>query len=193
MIISQVWKSIPPEQYFKSLIIPESWNTIEEFVDWYMTSRMPLMIPWDAKIIQTDDATAISIFKKPPYQIEMYLIYSNKIVPQHAHPNMEVITMMLGGGKNTTKSITGVSSSWGLISENLKNGETHGGATREFSNGEYAILSFEKWPDNVEITSAAINWKGNTAGPIQEELIKLNNPTAFVKSGYADVSSHNHS
>lgn len=188
MIMTQLWKSIPPEEYFQDLKIPETWDTIEEFVDWFMKSKMPLMIPWDAKVIQSDDATAICIFRKPPYQIEMYLIHSNKIVPKHAHPNMDVITMVLGGGKTSTKSVTGTSSTWGIISENLKNGEMHGGQVREFSNHGYVILSFEKWPDNVEMTSAAINWKGETAGPIQESLIKLNRPEAHVESGYADVS-----
>lgn len=191
MIMTQLWKSVPPETYFKDIKIPDSWESIEDFVNWYMDSRMPLMIPWDAEIIQSDDATAVCIFRKPPYQIEMYFIHRNKTVPKHAHPGMDVITMILGGGRTSTKSTVGVSSTWGIISENLKDGEMHGGQSREFSNYGYVILSFEKWPNDVKMTSAAINWQGETAGPIQETLIRQHRPGALVTTGYADISKIN--
>lgn len=190
MVMSQFWKSIPPNEYFNGIKIPESWDTIEDFVNWFMDNKMPIMIPWDANVVQTDDATAICIFRKPPFQIELYLIHSNKIVPKHGHPGMDVITMILGGGKTATKSETGLSSTWGLISENLKNGETHGGQGADFSNGGYAILSFEKWPKDTVMTSAAIHWKGETAGPIHSKLIQSYNPSSFVEGTYADVSKN---
>jgi hypothetical protein len=188
MPLPQIWKSIPPEKYFADLQIPDTWNTIEDFVDWYMNSKMPIMIPWDAKTTMTDDATAICLFRKPPYQIEMYIIHPNKTVQTHAHPGLDVITMILGGGKTTTKSVTGVSTSWGYISENLKQGETHAGQVRSRNNDGYVILSFEKWPDGVEMTSAAIRWTGKTAGPMHDALIQSHYPNALQEEGYADIT-----
>ena len=188
MVMGQFWKSIPPDEYFNNLQIPDSWNCIEDFVNWYLDNKMPLMIPWDAKVTQTDDATAICIFRKPPFQLEMYIIHPNKVVPEHSHPDMDVITMIMGGGKTAPKSTTGVSSTWGLISENLKDGEKHGGQAREFSNDGYVILSFEKWPENVEMTSAAINWLGKTAGPIHDKLIEKHYPGSITAPGSADVN-----
>ena len=38
------------------------------------------------------------------------------------------------------------------------------------------------------MSSAAVNWKGKTAGPLQEALIKKHRPDAFVEPGYADVT-----
>lgn len=188
MVMSQVWKTFTPEQFFNDIKIPDSWNTVEEFADWYMGSKMPMMIPWDAEVRRVDDATTICLFRKPPYQVELYLIHPNKMVPEHTHPDLHVITMILGGGKICPKSKVGTSSLWGLASENLKDGEVHSGKLQDYGSQGYAILSFEKWPENVEMSSAAIRWKGYTAGPLQEALIESHYAGAVKESGYADVS-----
>jgi hypothetical protein len=50
------------------------------------------------------------------------------------------------------------------------------------------MLTFEKWPDGVEITTAAANWVGETAGPKQEAIIRAKYPNAYIANGYADVT-----
>ena len=185
----ELWKKCSPIDYFKEIIVPDSWETIEDFTNWYLGQRMPLMIPWDAEVIRTDDATAICIFRKPPYQVELYLIHPGLSVSRHAHPGMDVITMSLGGGKNDTKSIIGTSTNWGNISENLKAGELHGGQSMPLTSLGFGLISFEKWPANIPMTSAAIHWQGKTAGPIHDNLIKSRNPGCVVKSGHADITN----
>lgn len=182
-----LWKKCSPANYFQNIEIPDSWETIEEFTNWYLAQRMPLMIPWDAEVIRTDDATAICIFRKPPYQVELYLIHPGLSVERHAHPGMDVITMSLGGGKVDTRSVTGTSTSWGDISENLKNGEFHGGQSVLQKSLGFGLMSFEKWPAGVPMTSAAIHWQGKTAGPIHDSLINENNPGAIIQERYADI------
>ena len=49
----------------------------------------------------------------------------------------------------------------------------------------------EKWDEGIPMTSAAINWTGATAGPLQEALIKKHRPDVFVELGYADVTRKN--
>lgn len=183
-----LWKKYSPASYFQNIEIPESWDTIEDFTNWYLDQRMPLMIPWDAEVIRTDDATAICIFRRPPYQVELYLIHPGLTVQRHAHPGMDVITMTLGGGKIDTKSITGTSTSWGDISENLKNGEFHGGQVALRESMGFALMSFEKWPDDVPMSSAAIHWQGKTAGPIHDALIDKKHPGSIISQGYADIN-----
>lgn len=187
----ELWKKCSPSTYFENVEIPDTWESIESFTNWYLDQRMPLMIPWDAEVIKTDDATAICIFRKPPYQVELYLIHPGLSVSTHAHPGMEVITMSLGGGKIDTRSITNTSTSWGDISENLKNGEFHGGQTLLKQSLGFGLMSFEKWPEGVPMTSAAIHWTGKTAGPIHDSLIEEHNPGSIIKEGYANVSQNN--
>lgn len=185
------WKQLDPELYFKNIEIPDNWDSIEEFVEWYLESKMPIMIPWDANIIKTDDATAVCIFKKPPYMIELYLIHQGEFIRQHCHPGMEVITMQLGGGSFSPKTSVNVSKRWGDIDTKLMSGDYHGSEQiMSLSNG-FSVLAFSKW-DNAEImTSAAIQWKGKTAGPMHDELIKKHYPDAYVKDGVADITKIN--
>lgn len=184
----ELWKKCTPVEYFQSIDIPESWNTIEDFTDWYLNQRMPLMIPWNAEVVRTDDATAICVFRRPPYQIELYLIHPGLSVEKHSHPGMDVITLTLGGGKVDTKSIMGTSTNWGDISENLKNGEMHGGQKILQESLGFGLMSFEKWPEHTVMTSAAIHWKGKTAGPIHDALIEKHYPGAVLYPGYADIT-----
>jgi hypothetical protein len=174
------------DSYFSSTQIPDTWNTLEDFINWYMDSKMPLMIPWDAKVMCTDDATAICIFKKPPYQIELYIIHPNQTIPPHSHPDMEVITMVLGGGKLYKPGFEHLNcgKEWGKLTDKLVFPQTHGGKFTDYSDG-YVLLSFEKWLNNTELTSASVQWAGETAGPIHDKLILKHNPSSLIKEGYA--------
>jgi hypothetical protein len=110
-------------------------------------------------------------------------------IPVHGHPGMEVITVVIGGGKLHELGKLGCSSAWGYMSPKLTDGDVHGG-TDTNDLGGYLLLSFEKWPENIEITSAAIQWKGRTAGPIHDKLIEKYHPEVSLSVGYADVTSN---
>lgn len=194
MLNVPVRKTIDPVEYFSKIDIPEDWDSIEEFVDWYIDSRMPLMVPWNAHVIRSDDATAICVFKKGRYQVELYLEFPKEYVQRHGHPRMETVIIDFGGGftNPAREHTTGLSSTWGLVYKNIKDGAEHGGdLTASFGNGS-CFLACQRWENIDEMTSAAIQWKGTTAGPIQEELIRKSfasrKLSVQIESGYADVS-----
>lgn len=184
----EIWKKIDPVAYFSNINIPDNWDNLEDFVNWYIESRMPLMVPWNAGSIVSDDAAAICIFRKGNYQVEFYLEFPQMSIRKHAHPRMEVIVMELGGGSLIPSTGQGISNNWGNLTKKLMPGEYHGGdSMTEFSKG-YATLAFQRWDDPKEMSSAAIQWKGELQGPVQENLIKSNKPDALVSPGYADIS-----
>lgn len=177
--------------YFNSIIIPDDWNTVEDFFNWYiLDAKMPLAIPWDSEIIQTEDSTAISIFKKGQYQVELILKKPTVATKNHCHPNIESITLNLGGGHASKLSdFKMVSSKWGTISWRQPLGSMHSELRSNPDNilSSYSILSFQKWID-APVKSVLTNWKGATAGPIHDECILRANPGKFAQSGYADVT-----
>lgn len=182
-----MFKKIDLKDYIK-VTIPDTWNTIEEFTDWYMNNGMLFIPPWDAEVICSDDATAMTIFRKDRYQVELYLVHPDKLVPMHAHPGMESLLISLGGGEQGSPDEFGVSSRWGEYSAVLREGETHGDRQVGYSPKGYAMLTFQKWNGNNKLTSAAIQWRGETAGPLQDALIKKHNPNALTFPGYADIT-----
>lgn len=188
-------KVIDPTLYFSDINIPEKWDTLDEFVNWYIEARMPLMIPWNAPVIRSDDATAICVFRKGNFQVEMYLEFPGFSIQRHSHPRMEVVVIDLGGGHRNplSKHITGVTYNWGRVFNTVKPGDEHGGDTSSQQGNGTCFLACQYWDNVDEMTSAAIQWKGPTAGPMQEELIKQSflqrDLEVDVVSGYADVSA----
>lgn len=166
-----LWPVMRQYPKFSTTALPKTWGTIEEFMEWYVKAGKPLLVPWDAGTIRTDDATAICIFRHDCYQVEMYIIHPGYDIPVHAHPDMEVITMTIGGGSvcGPAKSAYNVSYNFGRTSK-ITDGEFHGGKDTKSGNG-FMLLSFEKFLNGTKPTSAALQWRGKTAGPIHDDLI----------------------
>lgn len=184
----EIWKHYDVTEIFKGLSIPDNWDTLEEFVDWYMSAKIPLMVPWNAEVIRSDDATAICLFKKGQYQVELYLEFPRMSIVKHSHPRMEVIVVDIGGGGLHPKAENNTSKIWGRAHKKLMPGNAHGGDTSTVLGKGFVTLAFEKWENAEEMSSAAVQWTGGLQGPIQEELIKRKKQTAIVTSNYADVT-----
>ena len=184
---------IDSNEYFKDVVIPETWDTVENFTGWWIKNRMPLMIPNDAEVIVSDDATAVCVFRHGRFQIEFYIIKPHYSIESHCHPGMEIMTLYFAGGKNSpygARSFHNTADKWGRVRSKLESGEYHGGEDTDVFSG-FVLVALQKWDEGIPMTSAAINWTGSTAGPMQEALIKKHRPDAFVEPGYADVTRKN--
>lgn len=186
-----IQKKIDPSEYFKDIVIPDDWNSLEDFVDWYLNSRMPLMIPFNAVSILSDDASAICIFRKGHYQVEFYIVFPEMWIRRHCHPDMEVIILDLGGGTIAPKDSHNVSKLWGLVYKKIDKDVYHGGNQGGQMSTGTAQLAFQRWTHPDEMNSAAIQWKGDLQGPIQANLIKEHKKDAYVTDKYADVTKKN--
>ena len=146
------------------------------------------MIPWDAEVICSDDATAICVFRHGRFQVELYLVHPDMAVPSHSHPGMDSVIVRLGAGNTGKKHELGVSNIWGAMAPVLRAGEVHGGRPLGFSSKGYAMLTFQHWPEGVDVSSAAVLWKGDTAGPKQDAIVARYLPNVLVREGFADVT-----
>jgi hypothetical protein len=178
------------EDYYRNMVIPNNWDTLEDFFNWFiLDARMPLMIPWNAKIIHGDDFTAISIFKKGQYQVELFLEHPSLYIRTHAHPNVETINMRLGGNdQHPVQPVHNMSTQWGTIDWKKPAGLVHGSDPSGERFSGCCLLSFQKWINDEPVTSVATHWKGTTAGHLHDSIIRKEYPESFVKNGYADVT-----
>jgi hypothetical protein len=167
---------IPTINPHANLKVPDTWDNVKAFADWWVLAGMPIVFPKNPEVFLSDDATAIALFRKGRFQVEMYLIHPNPKVPEHEHPDVEVIKMRLGNRAMP------------LMSTVLHNGESHGAGTRlEAEEKGFPLIAFQHWLTRDPTTIASM-WKGPTVGPKQESLIKRFNPTAYVVQGYADTT-----
>lgn len=161
---------------YPNLTIPDTWSNVEEFGNWWIKAGMPLCFPDAAEVFLSDDATAVCLFRKGRFQVELYLIHPHPIVPIHEHPGVEVIKVRLNSKK------------YPYLSETLHDGAAHGSGIRNQSEEKgYPLLAIQHWLTRDPTTVASM-WKGNTVGPKQEALIKRFNPDAVVGQGWADIT-----
>lgn len=164
------------ESPHKNLVIPETWDNVRAFADWWMQAGTPIIINKNPEVFLSDDATASCLFRKGRFQVELYMIHPQPTVPAHEHPDVEVIKMRMGYKDHLS------------FSNVLKNGESHGaGIKYEAELSGYPLIAFQHWLTRDPTTIASM-WKGNTVGPKHEALIRRFNPNAYVVDGYADIT-----
>lgn len=166
---------------FKTVKDVPNFKTIEEFVLWYFDAGMPFLFSQPTKVFLSDDATSSCLFRHKQFQVELYMIHPNPLIPVHEHPDVENVEIP--------------SSLWfSFAKEDIKNhlqknGQSHGKSFKERAGGDgFMLLSFQKWKDGLEVTTIGSRWKGYTAGPKHESLICKFNPNALIVNGYADTS-----
>lgn len=161
---------------FAGFDIPETWSGVQEFADWWMAQKMPIIFPKYPEVFMSDDATAISLFRKGRFQVELYLIHPKPGVPTHEHPGVEVIKIRTGLPAGP------------VASDILHNGESHGsGMKLEAEVRGFPLLAIQHWLTRDPTTIASM-WKGPTVGPLHEALIRRYNPDAYIVDGYADIT-----
>jgi quercetin dioxygenase-like cupin family protein len=147
------------------------WNTVKEFADWYVANNFPIRPPFDGPVYVTSISYSYVLYREGQYQAELYLVKPNAASPDHSHPKVENIIMVLGGavggttnGKetdNTTESLIsnldGTSKLFKGMSETLTDKDVHSLTTGDTGG---AFISFEKWPEDIKPYSVTENWEG---------------------------------
>lgn len=158
------------------------WNNLKEFANWYIENKLPIRPPYDAKVHFTDESFSYVIYREGQYQAELYLIKPGKLPPDHGHPNVENIVMVLGGTieGSVNNQILDVSHLWdkhnadgtsvlfGHLTDTLLHPNTHsvGGGPRGC-----AVITFEKWPEGTTPTSIILDWSGSPVGDIHKNVL----------------------
>jgi hypothetical protein len=152
------------------------WKTTQDFADWYVKNKFPFNPPSQVETFLSDDATAFCMFREGQFQVELYLIHPAPLVQVHEHPGVELIETPWINGSCSMIPV-------------LKEGDSHGHGIRETGNVlGYPLIAIQHWRSDLKPTTAAAQWKGKTAGPIHEKLIRRFHPEAYVIQGYADVT-----
>lgn len=160
------------------LKVPDTWNTVRDFGQWYMAQNMPIRIPEDSAVFNTGQVTSFVSFRQDVYQVELYVVNPNIKAAEHFHPDIELFMCQIGAMNKGC--------ALGFMGPTLEIGKSHG---TEFNSDSGAVfLTFEKWNPGVRMTSASVNWKGYTDGLLHDSLIRKYYPNAYIKNGYADIT-----
>ena len=152
------------------------WQTVEEFASWYKANNMPMRPPKDDPVYVTEISMSYVLFRDGQFQAELYLVKPNTGSPQHSHPGIENIIMLMGGDI-TLEDKSGARLSppkgmdiFGLLGSTIRNGETHALLCGDKGG---AFLSLEKWEEGIKPTSVTIRWEGDTCGDAHTALVDV--------------------
>jgi len=160
--------------------LPE-FSDLIHFTEWYLSAGMPILLPDNSEVFLSDDATATCMFRHGRYQFEMYFIHPDPLIPKHEHPGVENIEIPSGSWHNFSRSA--------LESRLQGDNQSHGkGIVERAGTAGFALFSAQKWQEGIEISTIGARWKGHTAGPKHDALIRRFNPNTFAYPGYADVT-----
>lgn len=162
------------------------WNTVEQFAEWYEENQFPIRPPQHNAIFRTDNASALVLFRQGQFQVELYIGDPNSITPEHSHPGVESIIMFISGEGTTTvneKEVADPRPYFNKVNEDgtsilfkqklrISPSDSHG--LTSYSKG-FAFYSIEKWPDNIQPTSVAAHWHGETTGNLHDGVVQENN------------------
>ena len=118
------------------------------------------------------DVTAVVWFRESAYQVELFIVPPNYIIPEHVHPNVESYEMFLGGDISFSHSgrwvtsdrlimLPGSSDKRGALVP-IETNDLHGGA---FGPRGGVFMSIQKWLNNIPPHSVG----GDYTGPVMGE------------------------
>ena len=83
-------------------------DKLSNFANWYLTSgEIKGIYTPSAKnaLVFIDGLYGISLYRKKPYQVELFICQPNLNIPEHTHPNVDSYEVFLYGMKFTHSGI----------------------------------------------------------------------------------------
>lgn len=132
------------------------YDELEQFLNWYMTSRA--QCPPSGEIINDDGRVSeVILFRQGQFQVQLCVVQPNTEGPDHIHPGVDSFEVYMGGdiifrkdreqfmpqrpGKDTLRIYPNTS---------------HGGT---FGNRGGMFLSVQRWLNGVEPTFISRDWE----------------------------------
>ena len=128
-----------------------------------------------------EGVNGLTIFREWQYQVQMFLVEPNVVIPEHAHPNVDSYEIFLRGMRFTLDGRTAVTlkraerahaGGMPLYQGEILRvypGMVHGAASSPEGG---AFLSIQKWLNDKKPTTVGDDWKGDTMGNIHTDRLK---------------------
>ena len=164
-------------------------------IDFSRNAKSHGYIPTDVvATYKIQDVTAVVWLRHGPYQVELFIVPPNYIIPEHVHPNVESYEMFIGGdvsfshggrwvGLDNLILLPGSSDKrGGLIA--VETNDLHGGA---FGPRGGVFMSIQKWLNGIPPHSVSGDYTGPVMGKQHFDSVKSGD--AIMKS-QTDLTWH---
>ncbi len=177
-------------------------NGVEAFCEWALMNLPTIgAIPLFDAVHRVEDVWSVTWYRRGQYQIQMFIVPPNYVIPEHTHQNVDSIEVYLGGqirfshsGKFVTPEVMlnepakiGTARARGARIR-VKPGDAHGGV---FGPSGGVFMSVQQWLNGVEPHCVAADYSGPTMGPDHFAKVTAGEPIMKTQDqlGAADAAT----
>lgn len=152
--------------------IPDTWQTLQEFTQWYIDNNYPIHVPDNVQVYPTDVSYSVCVFRRDVYQVEMYIAKPEFMSSKHGHPFEQQIIFLGGdmwGNRQNGNLAHLTDKDKGKVGDVLPTNHWH-----QVGSGSQGFVFFncQKWPSIELMTSAVVEYIGEPLGDLHKTIIK---------------------
>jgi quercetin dioxygenase-like cupin family protein len=169
-------------------------DTLALFLDWFLHQNVIGRVPFGSAVHSVEGVTSILMYREAPFQVQMFAVPPNHIIPQHTHPNVDSFEVYVGGeirfshkGKwvsEQPKAVDGLPDLRGSIIRVLPN-DPHGGV---FGPSGGVFFSVQHWLNGVPPSCVANDYSGVVMGADHMAKVERGAPILKHKLTWRDAA-----
>tara|TARA_R110000824_G_scaffold400766_2_gene609277 strand:+ start:11 stop:583 length:573 start_codon:yes stop_codon:yes gene_type:complete len=155
-------------------------DILSTFLEWFIIDEKrpkAWSVPVDNPIMIIDGIHGITLYRVEQFQVQLFLLAPNVVIPQHKHPNVDSYEVGMWGvllthkGKPvladkienamTPKEKGGKYSGCQNLTLRVRPDDVHGGYSGPKGG---SFMSVQYWCDGIKPSSVETNWIGETLG-----------------------------
>tara|TARA_R100000995_G_C3407276_1_gene87716 strand:- start:53 stop:583 length:531 start_codon:yes stop_codon:yes gene_type:complete len=149
-------------------------DELTDFLEWYIDAEMRIYVPHENFVHFVEGVTGLTIYRSGQFQVQLFTVTPNTVIPSHTHPNVDSYEVSLSGMEFTLNDKIVLPRSYTNLkapNSNLSMSHyktirvlpdcPHGGIAGK--NGG-SFMSVQQWINDVEPTSVGNDWDGVTMG-----------------------------
>ncbi len=136
-------------------------KTLKSFAKWYLKDKGRILVqsPVTGSICVTECFSELVIYRNPPFQVTLIILFPRKRIPPHYHPNVDAYNINItGDGESVVAGRFWTKETQGDLTLDRRipvlAGAVHYGVSQEGTS----FLSIQKWKNEVSPGFLAEDW-----------------------------------
>jgi hypothetical protein len=153
-------------------------DDLKEFKNWFLKNNT-IQVPYDNPLMFIDGIAGITLYKKKPYQVQLFICEPNTQITEHSHPNIDSYEMFLYGMEFSHKGKIIIDKKMSMLRKKniprlanvtlrIKPNDIHGALS---SNKGGSFISIQKWINDLNPTHVSKDWHGKPLGNKHEKQL----------------------
>lgn len=178
-------------------------DPLESFLNWFKDESPKFgLIPLLNAVHKIEDVTSVTWLRHEQFQVQLFIVPPNYVIPEHTHPNVDSFEFYLGG--QSKFSLFGewivdedeikLPSDFGLsrireMSIRVLPNSPHGGV---FGPSGGVFMSIQHWLNGIEPHCVSSDYTGKVMGDHHLKMVKLGDaiPSSQAELGFNDAASN---